>query len=58
MRIAITKTDKLKPMRRAQAVAKLKQAIGLPKADVLVTSAQTGAGIPELWSALDRAGAE
>jgi len=54
--VAITKTDKLKPMRRAQAVRKLKESIGLPKADVLVTSAQTGAGIPELWSALDRAG--
>jgi GTP-binding protein len=52
--VAITKTDKLKPMRRAQAVRKLKESIGLPKADVLVTSAQTGAGIPELWSALDR----
>ena len=53
VRIAITKTDKLKPMRRAQRVRVLKDAIGLPKADVLATSAQTGDGIPELWSALD-----
>lgn len=56
--VAITKTDKLKPMRRAEAVRKLKAAIGLPKACILPTSAQTGAGIPELWSAMDRAGAE
>lgn len=52
--VAVTKTDKLKPMRRAHAVKKLKESIGLPKANVLPTSASSGDGIPELWTALDR----
>lgn len=51
--VALTKTDKLKPMRRAQRLRGLKDAIRLPKANVLSTSAQTGAGLPELWSAID-----
>ena len=51
--LALTKTDKLKPMRRAQRVKVLKQAIGGPAAHVLPTSATTGAGIPELWTAID-----
>ncbi len=51
--VALTKTDKLKPMRRAQRSRGLMDAIGLPKANVVATSAQTGAGLPELWSAID-----
>jgi GTP-binding protein len=51
--VALTKTDKLKPMRRAQRVRKLVAATGLAKASVIPTSAQTGAGIPELWNALE-----
>ncbi|MDH3519702.1 MAG: ribosome biogenesis GTP-binding protein YihA/YsxC [Myxococcales bacterium] len=51
--IALTKTDKLKPMRRAARVRALRAAIGLPAERVLVTSAQTGSGIDDLWRAID-----
>jgi GTP-binding protein len=51
--VALTKTDKLKPMRRAQRVRVLKQETGLAKADVIATSAQSGAGMPELWGAIE-----
>jgi len=51
--VALTKCDKLKPMRRAQRVRVLKQSIGLPKASVLPTSAQSGDGMLELWSAIE-----
>ena len=52
--LAITKTDKLKPMRRKQAIETLKRSVDLPRSRVLPTSAQTSAGIPELWQAIDR----
>ena len=51
--VALTKCDKLKPMRRAQRVRVLKQAIDLPKASVIPTSAQSGDGVQELWSAIE-----
>ena len=51
--LAITKTDKLKPMRRKQAIAALKRSVDLPRGRILPTSAETGAGIPELWQTLD-----
>ena len=51
--LAITKTDKLKPMRRKQAIETLKQSVDLPRSRILPTSAQTSAGIPELWQAID-----
>lgn len=51
--VALTKCDKLKPMRRAKRVRELKEAIALPKANVIPTSAQSGDGIPELWAAID-----
>jgi len=51
--VALTKSDKLKPMRRAERVRALRRAIGLPAERAIATSAQTGAGIPELWRAID-----
>jgi len=51
--VALTKTDKLKPMRRAARVRVLRKAIGDAPAAVRVTSAQTGDGIPELWREID-----
>jgi GTP-binding protein len=51
--LAITKTDKLKPMRRKQAIETLKRSVDLPRGRILPTSAQTSAGIPELWQAID-----
>ena len=53
VRVALTKCDKLKPMRRAQRVRVLKQETGLAKSDVIATSAQSGDGMQELWAAID-----
>jgi GTP-binding protein len=53
--VAITKTDKLKPMRRAKRIREIKAQLELPKECVIATSAQTGDGMPDLWRAiLDR----
>jgi GTP-binding protein len=51
--VALTKTDKLKPMRRAARVRELKAQLADTEASVLATSAQGGEGIAELWRALD-----
>lgn len=53
--VALTKCDKLKPMRRAERVRALGKSPELSAAQILATSAETGLGIPELWSAIDRA---
>ena len=52
--VALTKCDKLAPMRRAARVRELEHAPALGGANVVATSAETGLGIPELWSAIDR----
>jgi len=54
--VAITKSDKLKPMRRARRLRELRAQINLPAARVIGTSAESGAGIEELWRALDADG--
>jgi GTP-binding protein len=51
-RVVITKTDKLKPMRRKERLRVLRDALGLPTAQVIATSAQTGDGIADLWRAI------
>ena len=51
--IALTKCDKLKPMRRAARVTELRRQLGLPAARVVATSAEKGFGIPELSRAID-----
>jgi GTP-binding protein len=53
--LAITKVDKLKPMRRAARLRELKQAIDLPAANVIATSAETRTGLDDLWKAIDAA---
>ncbi len=50
--VALTKCDKLKPMRRAQRIKDLRAQLGLPAACVVATSAEKGFGIPELWRAI------
>ncbi len=52
--LALTKVDKLKPMRRAERVRVLTGASGLAKDLVIPTSAEKGLGIAELWRAIDR----
>jgi GTP-binding protein len=51
--LVLTKCDKLGPMRRAERVRALAAASGLPREQVLATSAETGLGIPDLWRAID-----
>ena len=51
--LAITKIDKLKPMRRGARLRELKKVIDLPAANVIATSAEAGIGLDELWKAID-----
>jgi len=51
--VALTKSDKLKPMRRAQRVKVLRGEIGASPAAVIATSATSGIGMAELWRAID-----
>ncbi len=51
--LAITKIDKLKPMRRGARLRELKKAIDLPAENVIATSAEAGTGLDELWKAID-----
>ncbi len=50
--VALTKCDKLKPMRRAARVKELRRQLGLPPGRIVATSADKGLGIDELWRAL------
>ncbi len=47
--VALTKTDKLKPMRRKARVAAMKKELCAPTAALLSTSSQKGDGIDGLW---------
>ena len=51
--LAITKIDKLKPMRRAARLRALKGEIDLPAANVIATSAEARIGLDELWKLID-----
>jgi GTP-binding protein len=51
--LALTKVDKLKPMRRAARVRALRQRSGLAPERVIATSAEKGIGLAQLWRALD-----
>jgi GTP-binding protein len=51
--LAITKIDKLKPMRRAARLRALKATIDLPTANVIATSSEARIGLDELWQAID-----
>jgi GTP-binding protein len=51
--LALTKVDKLKPMRRAARVRELKASVPLPAQRVVATSAEKGLGIADLWHAID-----
>lgn len=50
--LALTKIDKLKPMRRAARIRVMKQSIELPSVQVIPTSAGKKIGLGELWKAV------
>ncbi len=56
--LAITKVDKLKPMRRAARLRELTQTIDLPAGCVIATSSEARIGLEELWQAIDASIAE
>jgi len=51
--VALTKADKLKPMRRAARLRAMRAQLGLPAARVLPTSAEKGIGIEDLRRAIE-----
>ena len=51
--LAITKADKVKRMQQAKRVAKIRDAVDLARDRVIVTSAEKGTGIDELWRVVD-----
>jgi GTP-binding protein len=51
--LAITKVDKLKPMRRKARLNGLQKSIELPKDRIVATSAEKRIGIDALWLAID-----
>ena len=51
--VALTKCDKLKPMRRAARIRELRGGLGLPAARVIATSAEKKLGISDLWEVID-----
>ena len=52
---ALTKCDKLAPMRRAERVRALGKSPELAAAPIVATAAETGLGLPALWAAIDAA---
>ena len=50
--VVLTKTDKLKPMRRKQRIQALRKGLEAPGARILATSSESRAGIDELWKAI------
>jgi len=53
--VALTKCDKLKPMRRAERIRALSTDAALAGAPVLATSASSGSGLGDLWSSIEMA---
>jgi GTP-binding protein len=51
--LALTKSDKLKRMRRANRAAEMRRDTDLNDECVIVTSAEKGLGVDELWRAID-----
>lgn len=50
--VAITKTDKLKPMRRAQRIKVVKKQLLIAPSRAIPTSSEKGDGIGDLWKAI------
>jgi GTP-binding protein len=53
VRLVVTKLDKLRAAEREARLQAITRELGVPRAALLLTSAQTGAGIDALWSEID-----
>ena len=51
--LAVTKSDKLSRVQRAQRAQEICDALDLPRESMVVTSAEKGTGIEELWRLVD-----
>lgn len=52
--VALTKSDKFKPMRRKQRIAELKRQIVAPTGGIVATSSEKKDGLEDLWKAVHR----
>jgi GTP-binding protein len=53
VRLVVTKYDKLRPAEREQRLRAITKELGIPRESLVLTSAETGAGIEALWSEID-----
>lgn len=53
VRLVVTKFDKLRPAEREKRLRGITSALGIPREALVLTSAETGAGIDELWGEID-----
>jgi GTP-binding protein len=53
VRLVVTKLDKLRPAEREQRLRAITRELGVPREAIVLTSAQTGAGIAALWREID-----
>ncbi len=51
--LVVTKLDKLRAAEREKRLRAITTELGIPRQAMLLTSAETGAGIEELWAAID-----
>lgn len=53
VRLVVTKLDKLRPAEREARLRAITSELGIPRDALVLTSAQTGAGIEALWEEID-----
>jgi GTP-binding protein len=53
VRLVVTKLDKLRPAERESRLRAITSELGIPRDSLVLTSAQTGVGIEELWREID-----
>ncbi|HEU4428081.1 MAG TPA: ribosome biogenesis GTP-binding protein YihA/YsxC [Myxococcota bacterium] len=53
VRLVVTKLDKLRASEREARLRAITRELGIPREALVLTSAQSGAGIDELWGAID-----
>ena len=51
--LVVTKMDKLRAAEREKRLRSITSELGIPREAMLLTSAESGAGIEELWAAID-----